>query len=364
MTESNLDTNCITEQAVTGTSPRVSVLIPVYNAEEYLRECLDSVLAQSFTDFELILCDDGSRDRSADICEAYAAKDKRVRVMRQENTGNTLARYNLIDAACGDYVQFVDADDTVPPDMLEKLAAFAQSSGADIVCFGYTVTDDDGAGYKTVTGVFPDGAVYSGDGKIQVYREFVSDWRLNTIWAKFFKRELFYAVNDRPKVRKNLNGEDRFLTAGLLEKAQCIGYLSGPMYNYRLSKNGMSRHFKLDFLLDTQFVNEYVLSLMDDMGIAGEEESVAGFYRYNARDIVSYIYETARDRIYTKKDLLEAYGNVLETEMCSRVRREVDDYNCGSKLQRLIYKAFKAHAYGRAIALVRLAAVLKLVRRV
>ena len=97
--------------------PKLSVIVPVYNTEKYLRECVDSILAQTFTNFELILVDDGSTDGSGAICDEYAAKDPRVQVIHQQNGGITVARKSGVRVARGEYVTFVDSDDWIDKDM-------------------------------------------------------------------------------------------------------------------------------------------------------------------------------------------------------------------------------------------------------
>ncbi|MCM1292334.1 MAG: glycosyltransferase [Bacteroides sp.] len=120
----------------------ISVIVPVYNAECYLRECVDSILAQTFADFELILVDDGSKDSSTAICDEYAARDPRVRVIHQANAGVSAARNAGLDAARGEWISFVDADDWIEPEMLGDLICKAQEKNADVVscdfCFAYS----------------------------------------------------------------------------------------------------------------------------------------------------------------------------------------------------------------------------------
>lgn len=111
---------------------KVSVIVPVYNCERYLRECLDSVLAQTHTALELIVVDDGSTDGSAAIADAAAAADSRVRVLHAPNGGQAAARNRGIDLATGDYISFVDADDTAHPRMLQTLVEAAAHTGADV----------------------------------------------------------------------------------------------------------------------------------------------------------------------------------------------------------------------------------------
>ena len=119
--------------------PAVSVVIPVYNVEAYLRECVDSALNQTMEDLEIILVDDGATDSSGAICDEYAEKDPRIRVIHQENGGLSAARNRGLDAATGEYVYFLDSDDYILPHALEKLRKLAEKEGADVVFFDASV---------------------------------------------------------------------------------------------------------------------------------------------------------------------------------------------------------------------------------
>ena len=114
-------------------NPKISVIVPVYKAEHYLARCVDTLLAQTFDDFEVILVDDGSPDNSGAICDEYALKDKRVRVIHQPNAGVSMARQKGLDNARGEYVIHADPDDWVEPDMLKELYAKAKEEDADMV---------------------------------------------------------------------------------------------------------------------------------------------------------------------------------------------------------------------------------------
>lgn len=115
----------------------VSIIVPVYQVEKYIRQCIDSILAQTFTDFELILVDDGSKDRSGQICDEYAGMDKRVKVIHQKNSGAAAARNSGMDQAVGDYFLFVDSDDYVVPTMVECLYEKVVKEKADIAVCNY-----------------------------------------------------------------------------------------------------------------------------------------------------------------------------------------------------------------------------------
>ena len=113
--------------------PKISVIVPVYKAEAYLHRCVDSIIAQTFTDWELLLVDDGSPDRSGDICDEYASKDARIRVFHKENGGVSSARQKGLDEAVGEYTIHADPDDWVEPMMLEELYKKAKEDDADMV---------------------------------------------------------------------------------------------------------------------------------------------------------------------------------------------------------------------------------------
>ncbi|MDQ1143763.1 glycosyltransferase involved in cell wall biosynthesis [Bacillus sp. SORGH_AS 510] len=111
---------------------KVSVIVPIYNVEKFLSKCIETIINQSYKNLEIILVDDGSPDRSGEICDEYAAKDKRIKVIHQKNSGVSSARNAGINAATGDYVCFADGDDYLMPDYVEYLMDLAVRNDADI----------------------------------------------------------------------------------------------------------------------------------------------------------------------------------------------------------------------------------------
>lgn len=124
--------------------PKVSVIVPVYNVEKYLCRCIDSILAQTFSDFELILVDDGSPDKCPAICDEYAQKDKRVSVIHKANGGVSVARNYGLDIACGEYIAFCDSDDYWLPSFLDRLVHTLVSENADCAVSNYVTIDEYG----------------------------------------------------------------------------------------------------------------------------------------------------------------------------------------------------------------------------
>lgn len=117
--------------------PKISIIIPVYNVEKYIRECLDSILCQTFSDFEVLLIDDGSPDKSGDICDEYATKDPRFKVFHKPNGGVSSARNLGLENAQGEWVLFVDADDVIYNDCLEKCYNIATEDNLDLLQFKF-----------------------------------------------------------------------------------------------------------------------------------------------------------------------------------------------------------------------------------
>ena len=124
-------------------TPGFSIVIPVYNAEKYLGECVESVLSQSVTDFELILVNDGSTDKSGHLCDRFALRDERVKVIHQQNSGHITARMNGVSAAVGDYIMFLDSDDYWLDGALSAVANNLERFGCDMLVFRLRKGDEN-----------------------------------------------------------------------------------------------------------------------------------------------------------------------------------------------------------------------------
>ena len=120
-------------------NPKISIIVPIYNAEKYLSRCLDSILSQTFCDFEVLLIDDGSTDMSSNICEQYGLKDNRFRIYHKKNEGVAVARQWGLDQAIGKFVIHVDSDDWLEPNMLQDMSLCIMNEDADILICDYYV---------------------------------------------------------------------------------------------------------------------------------------------------------------------------------------------------------------------------------
>ena len=204
------------------TTPKISVIVPVYKAEAYLHRCVDSLLAQTFQDFEILLVDDGSPDRSGEICDEYAKMDKRVRVFHKENGGVSSARQCGMDNARGEYTIHADPDDWVEADMLEELYKKAREEEADMVICDYY---EERKGKTIYVKQQPSSLDHE-----TVLRELFQQLH-GSCWNKLVRRVCYKEF--RVKFPLELSFcEDLFVNACLTSKEIKIAYLHKAFYHY------------------------------------------------------------------------------------------------------------------------------------
>ncbi|SKB63960.1 Glycosyl transferase family 2 [Lachnospiraceae bacterium] len=205
-------------------SKKVSVIVPVYKTENYIVRCVESLIGQTYKDLEILLVDDGSPDNAGKICDEYADKDARVKVIHQKNAGQSAARNNALKLATGDYFCFVDSDDYIASDMIEKLYRLTEDNSADIAMVDYlTFTGEkaEASGEK---------AEISFMNNMQMIRNIhtVKDELYVVMWGKLFKRELFNGI----EFAEGRICEDLDVLYRLYDKAQKSVYSSEKLYYY------------------------------------------------------------------------------------------------------------------------------------
>lgn len=228
------------EQAMDKQAPAISVIVPVYNVKSYLNRCLDSLLKQTYTDFELILVNDGSTDGSALICQEYAQKDERIRLIHQDNAGVSVARNRAIDVARGDYITFIDSDDFVEDFYLEHLYQAAVESGSDIAATNFSSFDEE---RKTFLFFHNKETYFRQVYGIQEWLDLEGDMKNNMHLAftfsplKLFKRDLFGDIR-YPVGRLR---EDDATIYKLYLKANQVHFTNEGPYYYSQRPEGLSR---------------------------------------------------------------------------------------------------------------------------
>lgn len=213
-------------------TPELSIIVPVYNVVRYLHRCIDSILLQSFTDYELLLIDDGSTDDSGVICDEYAAKDHRVRVFHKENGGVSSARNFGLNNAQGEWIYFVDADDELLPNAL-KTISFGMTNKYEIVLGGFEKCDDIGKPIfqyfgddfsKTITKEECTYAVFDYD----FYGYYYLGWMC--VWA--FRNDLIKKYNLRFSSKIQVKEDTLFITQYICRCVESCYFASKPIYRY------------------------------------------------------------------------------------------------------------------------------------
>lgn len=218
--------------------PVISVIVPVYRVEKYLADCVDSILAQTFTDFELILVDDGSPDHCGAICDEYAQKDSRIRVIHQENQGLSGARNSGIDVAQGEFITFIDSDDLVSPVYIELLYSGVVTHDADISCCKM-ISFNDGENTSSYSGL-PNSidtrcfsgreavlSVYNGTGEVGI-------WACGKLYRRYLFRKHRFPVG---KIH-----EDQAVVPVVLYEAKCVVSINSSQYYYRTRPGSITQN--------------------------------------------------------------------------------------------------------------------------
>ncbi|MCA0757742.1 glycosyltransferase [Paenibacillus sp. N4] len=315
----------------------VSVIVPIYNAEKWLSGCIDSILRQSFSDFELLLVNDGSADNSGAVCALYAARDRRVRVLHQPNAGAGSAKNAGIDAAAGKYIAFVDADDSIEESFLERLHAAAEEHECEAVVGGFRTRP----GGKAVSPGFARHRLLSGQDFILSSPAVHSGNDLCFVWRSLYKRSLI--VQSGIRFRKELTvGEDTIFNLELYLECERIYAIPDALYNYNVNNPD---------------------SLMSSAYLPGLEENLR--LQYRLRKSVSEAYGLMQSKRY-RRDMAEYYlkamlgmlirnlrsspcgirkadlDAILRSDMIAYSARELGfAYPCGSLKEYLYFLAVK-----------------------
>lgn len=229
--------------------PKVSVILPIYNVEKYLKKCLDSIVNQTFKSIEIICVNDGSTDSSLEILNEYANNDARFIVLSQENQGQGVARNRGIEIAKGEYLQFIDPDDWIEPDAIEILYNFANEHKSEVVKFNYKDYNEYSGEIRKKDFAAKIKKIYSYDlNKIpffswhDVKKGFL--WSLDLyVWSYFYSTD--FVKSNNIKFAPSKIGEDHLFSNGALLLAQKIDFLNKYLYFYRIRK-GSSVRIKSD----------------------------------------------------------------------------------------------------------------------
>lgn len=257
-------------------SALVTVVVPIYNVEKYLDRCLTSIVGQTYQNLEILLIDDGSTDGCPQLCDAYAARDTRIRVIHKQNQGLGMARNTGLDAATGDYICFFDSDDFVEPDTIEACVAAAREQGADMVVFGHDDVTPEGTVLQTYV-PHPPKALWEGE---EITHRLLpmslcadghtgEDWGVVlSAWNKLYALPAIRQSGWRFVSEREIISEDYYSLTDLHRYINRVYILNKALYHYTVNTASLSRSFKVDRFDKIKKFYTAMVTLSRDMGLS------------------------------------------------------------------------------------------------
>lgn len=213
---------------------KISIIVPVYNGEKYIRRCIDSILSQTFSDIEILIINDGSTDSSEQIAKEYTQKHDNILLINKKNAGLPQSRKTGVENASGEYIGFVDVDDWIEPDMFNQLYNGCINNDADISCCGFWWDYETSKELSNKS----DDSVHLLNGISAFEKLHTRKSIFQYAWNKLYKKELFEGV---VFPTGNFVGEDYYIVTQLLGKSKKVAWIPNAYYHYIQSKNSMSR---------------------------------------------------------------------------------------------------------------------------
>lgn len=286
-------------------SALISVVVPVYNVEKYLKKCIESIINQSYKNIQIVCIDDGSTDSSGAILDELASSEPRMKVVHQKNMGLMGVRTRGIAEATGEYIAFVDGDDYITLDMMETLLDTATKNGAEISVCGFELADESG---KRLFVIAPQNKVISQTETLKelIYKDY-KDSALYPLWNKLFAKKLFKDFKPSAKIA-NL-GEDQYMNLVLINAAQKVAFSDKICYSY------VQR--------DTSFMKVPKLSHIDDFfGLWSEKKEFIrnlNLLSSNRREVFNAYFTSMFDfygfcYLTDKKTLTPRFNELLEAD--------------------------------------------------
>lgn len=306
-------------------TPTISVIVPVFNSEKYLNRCINSILVQTFTDFELILVDDGSTDNSGVICDEYASKDERVIVLHQINQGQALARNNAIKKSRGEWIHFVDSDDAIHPAMLSYLYTAVIQHNANLSVCDYVESE-------CVSNEF--WQKYSfGSYALRCDESILRDWLKDgnyywLVWAKLIKKTI---IEDH-MFTVGRYYEDNAVVCKWIYESNKIAVVPLPLYFYQVNYSGTTKG-ELDYkYFDFLWAMEQQISFYESIG-----------YFEILEDVLLYYFASFEDRY--KKTKLMNKGRSFRFQIVMKAFRIWRKYSKRYKTVRQLWKNYMLLAH-------------------
>lgn len=272
-------------------APLVSVIVPVFNTCQYLDKCIESILQQTYSELEIILVDDGSSDGSSQICDRYSCLDKRVRVLHQNNCGVSMARENGISVMNGDYGMFVDSDDWIEHDTIEKCVEAVKEYGAECVLFSYSREYTNNA---IPVSIYQRSCYFVGDDAKKIYRHvwglYAEELQfpqkgdsLSTCCMKMYSVDLLKESKSFD-IRKVGCSEDTLFNIYALRHCKSFYYINEPLYHYRKHQESISSSYRPNLIEQYKTLYQMFDEAKEQLKI--DEQCTQAYYNRTALSII------------------------------------------------------------------------------
>ena len=329
--------------------PNVSVIVPVYNCEAYLEKCIQSIVSQTYTALELILIDDGSVDTSGKICDDWASLDNRIRVFHKNNEGQGIARNFGLECAKGKYIYFVDSDDYLTENAIEKAYSAITTHQSDIVIFGFSSVNSSEKIINTFLPNMPK-QVYTENEIVDLFLpELVApenddaDKRClyMSIWCCLFSRELINRVNWRFVSEREIVSEDVYSLLKLYADVKKVSVLSEPLYFYRQNEVSFSRTYSYDRYDKIVYFYTESIKLCSTLGYPNNvSERLKSPYLSYTIACLKQTYQFCLDRSERKN----VSRKIINDELLQKILRNIPYDTAGIK-KRILYFSLRHKLY-------------------
>ena len=295
---------------------KISVIVPVYNAKKYLDSCIESILGQTYKNIQLILIDDGSTDGSSELCDDFARKDSRVTVFHQKNTGVSSARNVGIEHAEGEYITFVDADDELKKDALERAVCFIKSQNADVVIYGWDIIEKETAEKNRLV---ESEIIY--DNCEDVLYKILNNYSScggGYPWNKLWKiSSIAKEKKDFPRFKENLFFfEDLEWTVRMVLRTKRIATYPDALYQYYIHDNSVTRSVGNEEKKSISY-HQSIENIIEELAVCLKLQS--WFKNKYYPEIVNGVIDAARKNQYELKDYLLERMDIVQKEVYQSV---------------------------------------------
>lgn len=299
---------------------KISIIVTVYNSEDYLERCLNSLIKQTYKNIEIVIVNDGSTDKSYQIISEYQKKDKRVKIINQENKGCVVARLNGIKNATGKYCMFIDSDDWIEENTVERLVKKIEITNVDIIKYRF-ICEPSKKEQENI--IYGKDVIFDKLKKENLYVMLLTTAKLNNLANEIVRSELFNLSN--PVLNENINqGDDFLINLDLFYKAEKILLTNDIYYHYEKNENSITNSIKLDRVIkninDLLYVYNIKEKYVEKFGLNNNIEIVKSTELHAFNGIYNQILKVLQCKELQKKDLVKIQENLKKKKFYERIK--------------------------------------------